>query len=202
MNGAEKVLTLVGAVFAGIGTVITVIFFGMAKVVGAGFGVFVALPLFFVVMGLCFVIAPVISKKKRAKIIKNGTKYPAKIYGYAKNASYVVNGVHPTDTKVHYFDNNGVEREVVLPTRCAGSDGLMPVGMTVDIYEYKGKFSWDASSVRSEVLYREAELMDNKPIEPEKQNIVAVKCKNCGATFEAIKGFTGQCPYCGGYTNA
>ena len=202
MNDAEKVFVLVGAVFAGIGTVITIIFLGVAKVVGEGFGFFIALPLLFVVIGVCFIVSSIISKKKRLEIVNKGKKYPAKIYGYAQNASYVVNGVHPTDTKVHYFDERGVEREVILPTRCAGSDGLMPIGMTVDIYEYKGKFSWDTDSLRSEVLYREAELMDNKPIEPEKQNIVAVKCKNCGASFEAIKGFTEQCPYCGGYMNA
>ena len=201
MNSAEKVFLIVGAAFAGIGTVITIIFIGVGSAVGAGFGVFTAIPLFFVLLGGCFIIAPFSMKAKRKAIIKKGKRYPAKIYGYAVNASYVVNGVHPKDTKVHYFDENGIEREAVLPTQCAGSDGLMPIGLTVDIYEYKGKYSWDAASLRNEVLPREAELMDNKPIDPSKITVVAVKCKNCGASFEAMQGYTGQCPYCGGFTN-
>ena len=202
MNSAEKVFLIVGAAFASIGLLVTGIFLSVASAVGEGFVAFVGIPFFFVLLGAVFIVVPFLKKSSRQKIVQKGKKYPAKIYGYTKNALFEVNGVHPTDTKVHYFDEMGVEREIILPTHCAGSDGLMPVGMTVDVYSYKGKFSWDPKSLRNEVLYREAELMDNKPIEPEKQNIVAVKCKNCGASFEAIKGFTGQCPYCGGYTNA
>jgi len=202
MGSGDKVFILIGGMFAGIGSVLTVIFIGLGSAVGSEAGFFVAIPLFFVVLGTCFIVTPIISKGNRKKIVKNGKKYPAKIYGYTKNHSYTVNGCYPTDTKVHFFNDMGEEREVVLATRCTGGEGLMPIGMTVDVYEYKGKFAWDDKSLRSETLYREAELMDNKPIDPSKLNIVAVKCKACGATFEAAKGFTGQCPYCGGFTNA
>ena len=201
MNSGEKIFLLIGGIFAGVGTVLTTVFIGIGSAVGPGFGAFVAIPLFFVILGLCFIIAPFRIKAKRTKIIQKGKRYPAKIYGYAVNASYLINGVHPKDTKVHYFDENGIEREAMLPTRCAGSDGLMPIGLTIDIFEYQGKYAWDETTLRNEILPREAELMDNKPIDPGKINIVAVKCSNCGASFEAAQGYTSQCPYCGGFTN-
>ena len=73
--------------------------------------------------------------------------------------------------------------------------------MTITIYEYQGKFNFDPASVRDEVIPGEAELMDDKPLEPEKLKMVAVTCKNCGASYQAATGYSSRCPYCGGYQN-
>ena len=45
MNEAQKILMIVGAAFAGVGTVITIVFAG----VGMG-GVFLTLPIFFILL--------------------------------------------------------------------------------------------------------------------------------------------------------
>ena len=132
----------------------------------------------------------------------HGEKYTAKIYGYVKNTSYMVNGRFPLNVKVHYFDNYGIEREVILPTSISGgADSMFPIGMTIDIYEYNGKYSYDPASVRGERLRREEELMDNKPIDPEQLHLIAVRCSNCGASYKAATGYASRCPYCGGYQN-
>ena len=52
------------------------------------------------------------------------------------------------------------------------------------------------------MLSGEAELMDDKPVEPEKMNLIAVRCPGCGSSFQAMKGYANRCPYCGGYFNA
>ncbi len=78
---------------------------------------------------------------------------------------------------------------------------MFPIGMTIDIYEYNGKYSYDPASVRGERLRREEELMDNKPIDPEQLHLIAVRCSNCGASYKAATGYASRCPYCGGYQN-
>lgn len=202
MNSDEKIFILIGTVFAIVGIIVSTVFIAVGFEVDGAFLAFSLIPLFFVVLGACFIIAPFRKKAKREEIRKKGKRYPSKIYGYATNASFVINGVHPKDTKVHFFDEMNIEREVIIPTHCAGSDGLLPIGMTIDVFEYKGKYAWDETTLRNEILPRESELMDNKPIDPSKINVIAVKCQNCGASYEAVQGYTGQCPYCGGYTNA
>ena len=51
MNEAQKILMIVGAAFAGVGTVITIVFAG----VGMG-GVFLTLPIFFILLGISFIV--------------------------------------------------------------------------------------------------------------------------------------------------
>ena len=114
----------------------------------------------------------------------------------------MVNGRFPLNVKVHYFDNYGIEREVILPTSISGgADSMFPIGMTIDIYEYNGQYTYDPASVRGERLRREEELMDNKPIDPEQLHLIAVRCSNCGASYKAATGYASRCPYCGGYQN-
>ena len=90
---------------------------------------------------------------------------------------------------------------VPLETGILSLDSMFPIGMTIDIYEYNGKYSYDPASVRGERLRREEELMDNKPIDPEQLHLIAVRCSNCGASYKAATGYASRCPYCGGYQN-
>ena len=155
-----------------------------------------------VVLGLCFIVTILVMLHNKKMIRVHGEKHTAKIYGYVKNTSYMVNGRFPLNVKVHYFDNYGIEREVILPTSISGgADSMFPIGMTIDIYEYNGKYSYDPASVRGERLRREEELMDNKPIDPEQLHLIAVRCSNCGASYKAATGYASRCPYCGGYQN-
>ena len=97
-----------------------------------------------------------------------------------------------------------VDRQSVkqpLETGILAIDSMFPIGMTIDIYEYNGKYSYDPASVRGERLRREEELMDNKPIDPEQLHLIAVRCSNCGASYKAATGYASRCPYCGGYQN-
>ena len=179
MNSAQKICMIVGVGFAGIGLFMTLIFlFAFGKP-----GAFILIPLMFVVLGLCFIVTILVMLHNKKMIRVHGEKYTAKIYGYVKNTSYMVNGRFPLNVKVHYFDNYGIEREVILPTSISGgADSMFPIGMTIDIYEYNGKYSYDPASVRGERLRREEELMDNKPIDPEQLHLIAVRCSNCGAS--------------------
>ena len=90
---------------------------------------------------------------------------------------------------------------VPMETGILSIDSMFPIGMTIDIYEYNGKYSYDPASVRGERLRREEELMDNKPIDPEQLHLIAVRCSNCGASYKAATGYASRCPYCGGYQN-
>ena len=137
----------------------------------------------------------------KKKIEKQGRRFPAKIYGYVDNTSYTVNNSYTVNVKVHYFDERHVEREAILPTGFPQGSGMYPIGMTIDIFEYQGKFSYDPNSVRNEVLPGEDELMDDKPVAPDKLQLVAVTCPNCGSNFQAATGYSSKCPYCGGYIN-
>lgn len=56
-------------------------------------------------------------------------------------------------------------------------------------------------SQKKKVLPGEDELMDDKPVAPDKLQIVAVTCPNCGSNFQAATGYSSKCPYCGGYIN-
>ena len=196
MNIAQKILLIMGIVYMAVGGVIAVIFVLFIKSTP-----FILMPLFFVVLGASFVGGVLFTVRQKKKISKLGKKYAAKIYGYVNNTSYMVNGCYTLNTKVHYFDENGTEKEAILPTSFARGSDTYPIGMTIDIYEHHGKYSFDAGSVRNEVLFREDELMDNKPVELEKTTIVAVCCESCGATYQAQKGYSNKCPYCGNYYN-
>lgn len=168
---------------------------------GVGFKVMIVIPIFFLIIGIGLIISVLVSVSKKKEVEKKGKKYPAKIYGYIENTSVRVNSRYLIDTKVHYFDEKHIEREAVISTAFNRGSSKYPIGMTIDIYEYNGKYGFDPKSVRNEILPGENELMDNKPIEPERITTVAVECKNCGASFQAVKGYTEKCPYCGSIYN-
>lgn len=202
MNALQKLLMALGAAFAGIGLVFTIVFGSVLPMMpGSGSMVMIVIPIFFIIIGLSFVIFVLTAVSKKKEVEKKGKKYPAKIYGYVENTSVRVNSSYLIDTKVHYFDEKHIEREVIIPTGFNRGSSQYPIGMTIDIYEYNGKYSFDPKSVRDEILPGENELMDDKPIEPERITNVAVECKNCGATFQAVKGYTERCPYCGSIYN-
>ena len=190
------VLLIIGGAFTLIGGAIAGVF------AAVGLGPYALIPGLFIVIGLIMLISvfSVIIKKKQVKA--KGTKYEAKIYSYVENKSYIVNGDYTMNAKVHYFDKTGIEREAIIPTSFAKGSNEYPIGMTIDIFEYNGKFDFDKNSIRSERIYREAELMDDKPIDRADIKMIAISCKNCGSSYEAIQGYTARCPYCGGYTNA
>lgn len=200
MNAAHKIVVLVGSIFLAIGVLVGIIF-----AVVAGSGNFqagmLALPGGFILIGggMDIVVAILVHNKK--EIVKKGVRYPAKIYGYTENTSVVVNNTYLMDTIVHYFDAYHVEREAVIPTGFTRGAGMYPIGLTIDIFEYNGKYGYDPASVRDEKLPGEEELMDDKPVAPDKLRLVAVRCPNCGSNFRAASGYASKCPYCGSYLN-
>lgn len=197
MNIAQKILLIMGFGYIAIGSVVAFAFVGSGQA-----GSFIMIPLLFVALGIAFAVGVFFSIAKKKKISRLGKRYAAKIYGYVDNTSYRVNGAYTVNTKVHYFDESGTEREAIIPTSFARGSNMYPIGMTIDIFEYQGKYDFDPKSVRNEILPREYELMDDKPLEPEKAAIVSVSCQSCGATYEAASGYSNKCPYCGSYHNA
>lgn len=63
---------------------------------------------------------------------------------------------------------------MILPTSFCQGSSQYPLGMTIDILEYQGKYEYDLSSVRYEILPGEQELMDNKPVEPSLLHMISV----------------------------
>lgn len=201
MSGIQKILLIVGAAFTAIGGVFTVTFWRVSVWMTDDFRAFLMIPVLFLILGLAMILWVLVKRYQRFFIIKHGTKYPAKIYSYVENTAYTVNGRFPVNVKVHYFDRNHIEREAIIPTNFEQGTGDYPVGMTIDIYEYRGKYDFDPASVRDEILPGEGELMDDKPVDPSKVRLVAVSCQGCGASFQAAAGYAGRCPYCGRYKN-
>lgn len=68
MKTVYKILILVGAIFAAVGAMLTLIFLANRKV----FGMWSLSPLFFVAFGLCFIIPGIIDLNRNRKIIGNG----------------------------------------------------------------------------------------------------------------------------------
>ena len=201
MNAAQKILLIMGIFYVVIGGTIALAFLGFGGAVGLNAGGFIAIPLLFVVLGIAFIAGVLMSVSKKKKITKQGRHYLAKIYSYVNNTSYMVNGQYTVNVKVHYFDENHVEREAILPTSFPKGSNMYPIGMTIDIFEYQGQYGFDPKSVRNEVLPGEIELMDDKPVSPEQIHLVAVRCPSCGSSFQAAAGYASKCPYCGSYLN-
>lgn len=197
MNTENQIYLFVGGLFFLIGSVITIIFCSIGF-----FGSFILLPLLFVVLGGGLLVYAFMLRKKQKDVLNQGKKYAAKIYGYVDDKSVSVNGVLTKNIVVHYFDDNGIEREATIPTQLESGFNSYAIGMTVDIYVYQGRHEWDPNSIRNEVIWRESELMDGKPIDPDKQQLVSIHCKNCGATYQAVKGYSNRCPYCGSFIDA
>lgn len=164
--------------------------------------VFALIPGAVLIAGLFMTIIPYNLAKKRYNILAHGKKYKAKIHSYVENTSFILNGQYTYNVKVHYFDENGIEREVVIPTSFPKGTNAYPIGMTIDIFELEGRFGFDKKSVRNEILPGEAELMDALPIDPTKITQIGITCPNCSASFKAATGFSNHCPYCGSAINA
>ena len=66
MNMAQKVLLIIGGAFAGIGAVLTMIF-GSIGMVFRPMRAFLALPLFFLILGICFIAAVLFGQHKKSR---------------------------------------------------------------------------------------------------------------------------------------
>lgn len=192
----NKILTILGAMYIAVGSMVTIVFIACGMV-----GAFLLIPIFFVVLGMVFVTGVLYSRAKKKEILTHGKQYAAKIYGYVEDHSVVVNDCYLQNVKVHYFDDAHIEREAVIPTGFPKGADTYPIGMTMDIYEYHGKYGYDPDSVRDEKLPGEEELMDDKPVAPDQVKLIAVTCPNCGSSFRAAAGYVNRCPYCGSYQN-
>jgi len=193
----KSILLIMGLGFTFLGTVVGI------TLIAASDEWFVGLiPLVFVVVGLAMTIGVIKSMLAQRRIKTKGRHYKAKIYSYVDDTSVLVNGAYLVNCKVHYFDEFGVEKEGIIPTAFSRGSNQYPIGMTIDIYEYQGKFQFDKGSVRDEVLDREDELMDDKPLERSNIRMVAISCQSCGISYEAVSGYTASCPYCGAHINA
>ncbi|MCQ2515429.1 MAG: hypothetical protein MJ094_01035 [Saccharofermentans sp.] len=197
MNFLRNVILILGASFLGMGTLVTTIF-----ATTGGAGAFLLIPIFFAVIGIVFLVAGIKMLIADKKIKAKGTKYKAKIYSYVDNTSVVVNGTFTVNCKVHFWDKNGIEKEAIIPTGFTRGSNEYPIGMTIDIYEYEGRYDFDKHSVRSEILDREDELMDDKPVDRAQVRMTAISCQSCGITYEAVAGYSASCPYCGHKINA
>lgn len=199
MNSAEKFDLLFGGIFSGVGVVLFIVSIG-CLISGQlePVGICAIFMLVFGGVGAGFLIVLIVSLTKKKRILSKGKKYTGKIYGYCEDKSFTMNGDFLVNTRVRYFDEDGIEREAILPTRFTKGTGDFPIGATIDISVLDKSCSWDNKSVRYEEIDREDELMDSKPLEQSKLNMVAVSCRNCGASFTAAQGYVCNCPYCGG----
>lgn len=203
MNDSDKFFYLFGGIFFSIGAVLftvgaAVLFATHIFIAG---GIPMLIGLIFASIGGGFLLAQIKKKHRRQAIIRNGTRFVGKIYGYVEDTSYTLNGAFPYNIKVHYFDQSGTEREALIPTRFTKGTGGYPIGATIDIYVLGTTYSWDKDSVRFEHIDGEEELMDDLPLDPMKINAIAVNCNSCGASFSAAKGYVSKCPYCGSSIN-
>lgn len=199
MSEDEKFLRLFGSIFFAIGIFVVIISIGLFFTEDVWFAA--AIPL---LIGVVFsivgggILIPQINKgRNRKRIMESGTRYTGKIYGYVEDKSCTMNGDYLVNIKVHYFDKSGIEREAIIPTGFTKGSGDYPIGATIDIISLNNQYSWIKDSVRFEKIYREEELMDDKPINPLLLNMTAICCTSCGASFSAAKGYVSRCPYCG-----
>lgn len=199
MNEFNKILLILGLSFVAIGGCVGIIFISVDD---GSIGAMTMIPFLFVVFGVVLICGVLKSVFARNKIRRKGTKYAAKIYSYVENHAYMVNNSYLVNTKVHYFNQAGIECEATIPTNFTKGSDEYPIGMTIDIYEFNGRFDFDKNSVRMETLPREDELMDDKPIDRGAISMVAISCPSCGASYQAMEGYSAKCPYCGGYQNA
>ena len=181
MNAAHKIVVLVGSIFLAVGVFVGIIFAIVAEP-GKFPLAMLSLPGSFLLIG-------------------GGMDIVVAILVHTENTSVRVNNTYMMDTIVHYFDSYHVEREAIIPTGFTRGAGMYPIGLTIDIFEYNGKYGYDPDSVRDERLPGEEELMDDKPVAPDKLRLVAVRCPNCGSSFRAATGYSSKCPYCGNYLN-
>lgn len=202
MDDNQKFMRMFGGIFFSVGVVM--LFISVIAFIFGGF----------FVGGICFLLGAVfgaigggilinlIKQISKAKDIeKHGIKFEGKIYGYIDDKSFTMNGDYLVNTKVHYFDKDHIEREGIIQTRFTKGTSDFPIGATIDIIEYKGKYTWVPGSVRFTHIDGEEELLDDKPLAPDKIKMSAVSCQSCGVSFTAVSGYAAKCPYCGAATN-
>lgn len=68
---------------------------------------------------------------------------------------------------MHYFDSYHVEREAIIPTGFTRGAGMYPIGLTIDIFEYNGKYGYDPDSVRDGELPVRKSSWTTKPVAPD-----------------------------------
>ncbi len=200
MKSQHVILLILGSCFAGIGLVVGIIFAAVASAIhDPAFTVMTLIPVLFFLIGCGILLFVFVNIAKLRTVKKKGTQYAAKIYAYVQDFSVMVNGAPQINLKVRYYTDQ--VKEAILPTGFSSGSQKYPIGYTIDIFEYQGNFSWDAASIRKERLPYEEELMSDRPVEPEKLDMIAVTCKSCGATYQAAAGYANRCPYCGNDTN-
>lgn len=200
----EKVIKLLGSIFLAVGG--TCLLFGLAILLfirdgNIAFGVLGLLCFIFSCIGGGMLLGASAVNRRSKRIIKNGTRYTGKIYSYIEDQSVLINNAYPINIVVHYFDKEGIEREVTIPTKFTKGSESFPIGATIDFVIYKSSSAWIKDSVRFDHIDREEELMDNKPLNPTKLNLIAVTCPTCSASYKAAQGFAATCPYCGHSVN-
>lgn len=206
MDDNQKFSVLIGGIFFSVGVLLLIISLGLL-IAGGFFGLLFPAAICFLIgivfaaIGGGFLLSAIKASKRRNDIAKKGTKYSGKIYGYVEDKSFTMNGDFLVNTKVHFFDANGIEREAIIDTRFTKGTAEYPVGATIDIVEYNGKYTWVPGSVRYTHLDREEELLDDKPVAPDKLRMVAISCQSCGASYTAAAGYAAKCPYCGAAVN-
>ncbi|MBQ0005571.1 MAG: hypothetical protein KBS68_06910 [Clostridiales bacterium] len=196
MHTERKILALIGGMFVLIGGVISAVFI---PVFGMPIG---AVPLIFPAIGAGLLYIPIRAGLREKKALSSGERYTAKVFGYVEDSSITINDQYPINIKVRFFDKNHNICETTLETRFPKGNVPYAIGSTLDIYGLNGIYSFDPDSVRFEKLKEEELLMDNRPLEPEKTDFIAVTCPNCGSSYKAIKGFAEKCPYCGSYSKS
>lgn len=202
MSDSDKFLKMFGAIFFSVGVVVGII--GIVGFAMSGFimaGIPILIGVVFGSIGGGILISQMKKTAKRKNVEANGNHFLAKIYGYVEDHSCTMNGAYLMNTKVHYFDEYGVEREAILETGFARGCGDYPIGATIEIIALGNAYSWIPNSVRYERIEGEDELMDDKPVN-QILGMTAISCGSCGASFTAAKGYTSTCPYCGSSINA
>lgn len=197
----KMILAFLGGIFTLI-SLCSIFLFSLDGDTDIGVYLFICVFLLIGIVALSIAFAIPISRMiKMRSYVENGSHFLAKVYGYTDDTSIVVNGSFLINIIVHYFDKNSVEREVILETKLDSSK-LPPIGYTIDIWEYNGKYAFDIESCRMEQIKGEEELMDDKPIAPADLHYVSMTCMGCGASYKAVAGYSNKCPFCGKYTDA
>ena len=83
MGAAQKILTIMGVIYTIVGGGVLI---GMLCTSGIPLVMYL-LPAIFLLLGIGFLVGVYINIAGKRNIVKKGTRYPAKIYGYVDNTS-------------------------------------------------------------------------------------------------------------------
>lgn len=126
------ILFLMGGMFFTIGMVMTILFASTSGIFReSGIGVFVLIPLLFALIGAVMLVIAFRQMIRKMEVRSKGTRYPAKVYGYVDDSSFVVNGQYTVNTKVRFFDvNHYVREEELMDNRPVVPEEMKLVGVT------------------------------------------------------------------------